>query len=169
MHLPFQVSGAITGAITDPFSEKANKHAELYYPEIRRMSTDVQRIAENTGFTIDQIQLIKNYLFVWKHDLEGEFKQFDPSFHIAESWRRLAFDKNNIQPHDLTLLRHELHELQLVSAGHSQNSAHEITNTLYNYHKESDEYYIALNRKQKHHIPQLPSMEEQDYGKNEKY
>jgi len=144
MHLPFQISGAITGAITDPFSEQADKHAELYYPEIRKMSTDVEKIAQNTGFTIDQIRLVKNYLFIYEHDLDGKIKQFDPCFQIAESWRRLAFDKDNIKPHDILLLQHELQELQLVSTGIPQNEAHDLTNKIYNYQKASDNYYRNL-------------------------
>lgn len=146
MYLPFQVSGAITGGITDPFSEKADKHAELYYPEIRKMTTDVEKIAQNTGFTIDQIRLVKNYLFIYEHDLDGETKRFDPCFQIAESWRRLAFDEDNIQPHDLILLQHELQELQLVSTGIPQNKAHILTNRSYNYQKASDDYYNNLSK-----------------------
>lgn len=146
MLLPFQVSGAITGAITNPFSKEADKHAELYYPEIRKMSTDVEKIAQNTGFTIDQIRLVKNYLFIYEHDLNGEIKHFDPCFQIAESWRRLAFDEKNIKTHDLLLLQHELQELQLVSSGIPQNEAHTLTNRIYNYQKASDEYYTALSK-----------------------
>lgn len=48
--------------ITDPYSEDAERHAEMYYEEIRHLSTDVERIAQNTGMSVDQIALVKNYL-----------------------------------------------------------------------------------------------------------
>ena len=61
--------------------------------------------------------LVKNYLFIDVHKLDGGIRRFDASFEIAESWRRMAFDPENIKSHDLTLLRHELMELRLVSEG----------------------------------------------------
>ena len=39
------ISGGISGAITDIYSEEALHHAELYYEEIRHMTTDVEKIA----------------------------------------------------------------------------------------------------------------------------
>ena len=81
------------------------------------MSTDVQKISKNTGFEFDAILMIKHYLFIDEHNLNGKIKRFEPSFEIAESWRRLAFDKKNIKPHDITLLKHELKEMALISQG----------------------------------------------------
>ena len=46
------ISGGISGAILDEESPDAEKHAELYHEEIRHMKTDVQRIADNTGYNI---------------------------------------------------------------------------------------------------------------------
>lgn len=89
----FIISGGISGAITNPDSDEASDHAELYYKEIRKMNTDVIKIVENTDFTYSQILLIKNYLFMDVHEIDGEHKLFDACFEIAESWRRLAFDK----------------------------------------------------------------------------
>lgn len=138
------VTGGISGAITNPNSEQAIRHAEMYYGEIRKFTTDVQRIADNTGFTYDQILMVKNYLFVNQHNLDGEERYFDACFEIAESWRRLAFEKEAIKKHDLTLIKHELMEMELVSKGYSQFKAHDITNELFNYAKESDDYYKEL-------------------------
>ena len=43
----FRVCGAlIAGAIFDVNSQDASRHADLYYEEIRHMSTDVKRIAQ---------------------------------------------------------------------------------------------------------------------------
>lgn len=143
------ISGGISGAITDPYSEEAEAHAELYYEEIRHFRTDINKIAENTGFTPEQIMLVKNYLFVDEHLLDGEIKRFDPSFEIAESWQRLAFDPKNIQQHDMTLLYHELMEMELIHQGYQQSEAHEITSKDYNYPKESREYYEELGYDEK--------------------
>lgn len=138
------VSGGTSGAITDIESPEAKKHAIMYYEEIRHLTTDVKKIAENTGLNAEQVLLVKNYLFVNEHLLGDEIKRFDPSFAIAESWRRLAFDPKNIQPHDITLLKHELKEMELVSKGVEQSEAHLQTSKTYNYHKESDEFYEKL-------------------------
>lgn len=140
------IAGAISGAITDPISHRALTHAKLYYDEIRKNHSDVERIANNTGFPKDQIMLIKNYLFMDVHELEDGIHRFDFSFEIAESWRRLAFDPNHIQKHDLTLLNHELMEMRLVvNEGLSQDEAHVITSQKYNYSEESSEYYAELH------------------------
>ena len=140
------ISGGISGAITDPYSNAAEKHAELYYNEIRSFTTDVERIAQNTGYSYDQIAMIKNYLFQMEHTLESGRKRFDPCFEIAESWRRLAFDPQNIKPHDLTLLRHEIKEMEILNAvkGISQSDAHTLASKEYDYPKESKEYYKSL-------------------------
>lgn len=111
------------------------------------MSTDIQKITDNTEFSYGQILLIKNYLFMDVHELDGELKLFDACFEIAESWRRLAFDRKNIKPHDILLLKHELNEINLVSQGYSQNDAHDMTNKLYNYAEASSEYYRLLSIK----------------------
>lgn len=144
------ISGGISGAITDPLSKRAAKHANLYYEEIRKNHSDVDHIAHNTGYTRDQVMLIKNYLFLDVHELDGGIRRFDVSFEIAESWRRLAFDSENIQPHDLTLLKHELLELRLVSEGIKQDEAHLIASQKYNYSQESFDFYQSLNTQVEH-------------------
>lgn len=144
------ISGAISGGISDPGSKQATAHAKLYYEEIRKNHSDIEKIADHTGYTKDQIMLIKNYLFLDVHELQDGVRRFDVSFEIAESWRRLAFDPKNIKPHDLTLLNHELMELKLVSEGVPQDEAHMITSRKYNYSKESYEYYESMQIKVDH-------------------
>ena len=137
------------GAITDTGSKEAACHAELYYKEIRKFTTDVQKISENTGFSKEQILLVKNYLFIDKHVLEkgAEPRYFDACFEIAESWQRLAGFSSDIQSHDIILIKHELTEMELVGKGYSQEDAHRMTNVLYNYTEASDEYYYRLSIK----------------------
>jgi hypothetical protein len=138
----------IGGEISNPESKEAQKHAEMYYEEIRHMTTDVDKIASNTGFTKAQIMLVKNYLFIAKHELFGGIRRFDSCFEIAESWRRLAFDKENIQKHDILLIKHELKEMSLVVQGFSQEKAHEEASKLYDYAHEYKEFYKKLGIKE---------------------
>ena len=129
----------ITGAL-DPYSKRANKHAEMYYESIRKMKKDCEQISINTGYPVDLIKKIKYYAFIDEHDLETGRKRFDPSCQIAHSWQRLI-EGNSIQEHDLLLLEHEMYELTLVSLGMPQNKAHDATNVLYNYTRGCEEFY----------------------------
>lgn len=141
------ISGAVTGA-RNPFGRAANKHAEKYYGLIRSMTTDVQKIAKNTGYSEKEIQTIKNYLFIDIHDLgdAGE-KRFDPDFMIAESWQRLMEGRQ--EAHDITLIKHEIYEKELIKSGLSQNDAHIQTSLLYNYAEEAKEYYAKIKKYKK--------------------
>ena len=139
-------SGATSGAL-DSDSTEAVEHAERYYEAVRKMKTDITRIARNTGFSEDEIQAIKEYIFLQKHDFgSGELEYFFPSYDMAQSWQRLI-DGKSIMPHDYTLIRHELMEIELVGQGYSQDEAHIMASRKYNYRKESEEY----NAKTKKH------------------
>ena len=52
--------------------------------------------------------------------------------------------RDEIQPHDLILIKHELSEIDLVNKGFSQEDAHTISNKLYNYAEACDAFYISL-------------------------
>ena len=110
------------------------------------MKTDVSRIAKNTGFSGYDVNRVKNYLFMESHQLDDGYRRFDPSFVIATSWQRLL--QNKFEPHDITLLRHELLEMELVASGMEQRTAHNYAENKFNYGKESNEYY---DRIKKHH------------------
>ncbi|MDE5588716.1 MAG: phage head morphogenesis protein, partial [Acetatifactor sp.] len=138
----------ISGAL-NPGSERAEAHAERYYESVRKMKTDVKRIAENTGYPEKEIRRIKDFIFMTKHDLgRGKLEYFDPSYEMAQSWQRLI-DGRNIQEHDLTLLKHEMLEHELMSKGLAQNEAHDIVSRIYNYKEESDRYYAKINKHKK--------------------
>lgn len=142
-----QISGtmkSVSGArITNPYGKAAEEHAERYYGLVRSMSSDVSRISKTTGYSEDVIQRVKNYIFVDKHDLgDLEPQRFDPSFAMAQSWQRLVDGRP--EPHDLTMIRHEIMEKELIDSGMSQHEAHIETSKKYNYGKESDDYYAAL-------------------------
>jgi hypothetical protein len=138
-----RVSGATIG---DQYSAVADEHAERYYGLVRSMRTDVERIAQNIGYPEQTIQKIKNYLFLDKHDLgDGRISRFDASFSIAQSWQRLISGK--IEPHDLTMIKHEIKEMNLIQLGLSQDEAHIAASKEYDYRKESDEYYAAIRER----------------------
>ena len=142
-----KTSGAISGALS-PYSKAALKHAELYYDEVRKMSNDIDRIAENTGFSKSDVFNIKNYIFYEKHQLEDGIRRFDPSFEMAQSWQRLIEGKD-IKPHDITLLNHEKMERELVLQGLSQDEAHIRTSNKFNYKKEASAYYDKIKGNKK--------------------
>ena len=76
-----------------------------------------------------------------EHDLgENGIRRFFPSFEMAQSWQRLI-DGKHIQPHDLTLLHHEIFERQLMLEGKSQEEAHIRASEVYNFAKECKEFY----------------------------
>lgn len=137
------IKGGISGGITDPYSDEALDHAEMYYESLRkRKPTEVGVIAERTPFTSEQILLIRNYLFINEHELDDGFRRFDCSFEIAQSWQRLSDVNMTIEPHDLTLIEHELLEIRLVQDGLSQREAHERATARYNYTEECFNYYL---------------------------
>lgn len=138
-------SGAISGALDyeGEDEDRAKIHAERYYNSVRKMTTDVHRIAENTGFPEELIQSIKDFVFNEKHDLGDKFDYFVPDYKMAQSWQRLIEGKH-IQKHDLTLLHHEKMERELMKQGFSQDEAHSITSKKYNYAKEATEYYDKI-------------------------
>ena len=137
-------SGAVSGA-RNPYSDAANKHAERYYGLVRSMTTDVKKIAETTGYSEQEIQGIKNYIFIDKHDLGDQgVRQFDPDYMMGESWRRLIEGKP--EQHDLTLIHHEILEKKLMQDGMSQEKAHIKASAKYNYDKEAREFYGKIKK-----------------------
>ena len=139
--------------IVDTYSKKAIDFAEMYYKEIRKFSTDAKRIALNLGKKEAEIKKVKAYLFednsLYDPDLK-EWRRFDPDCAIAQSWQRLMSGKN-IQPHDRTLIGHELYEMKIKQENPEidHQTAHELATKKYNYRKEVEEYYGNLKKRQK--------------------
>ncbi len=140
-------SGAISGA-RNPFGEAANKHAERYYGLVRSMTTDVGKIARTTGYSEDEIQRVKDYIFTEEHDLgEGLVKRFDPDYMMGESWRRLM--EGTPEHHDLVMIEHEILERKLIGQGMSQDEAHVRASKQYNYGEEALKYYGQIKKYRK--------------------
>ena len=76
-----------------------------------------------------------------KHEL------FKPDYMMGESWRRLI--AGTPEPHDFTLLHHEVMERDLIADGHSQEEAHLLTSQKYNYDKEATEFYGKIKKYKK--------------------
>ena len=75
----------------------------------------------------------------WCHRL------FAPDADIADSWIRL---KNGCpQPHDITMIRHELYEMELVERGLSQDDAHRLAQEKYDYAKECGDYHGKAHKR----------------------
>lgn len=143
-----------TGArIKDPDSEIAEEHAKRYYDFIRKSESQVPRIAKNTGYGEKELHEIEDYLFrncSYYKEETAKWDFFAPDCAIAQSWQRLI-DGKNIKPHDLTLLKHELCEMEIkrneIDITHDE--AHTRAQEKYNYRKESDAYYADLNKPKK--------------------
>lgn len=141
------VAGAVSGA-RNPFGTEAEAHAKRYYGLVRSMSTDVAKIAQVTGIPEKDVQAIKNYIFMEKHDLgNGTLEYFAPDYMMAESWRRLS--NGNPEPHDITLLKHEIMEKELMEKGMSQYEAHIKTSAKYDYDGEARRYYAEIKKHKK--------------------
>jgi hypothetical protein len=139
--------------IVDNYSPDAFAFASKYYEEIRHLTTDCARIAKNTGESIEDIKKIKSYLFLDKSYYnadKGEYEQFHPDCAIAQSWQRL-FLNDHIKPHDLTLIKHEVYEMEIKrkNPGIDHYEAHKMAEAKYNYQKEADEYYDNLEKLKK--------------------
>ena len=129
------LSGGIYGAL-DPNSKRAEEHAERYYGLVRSMKSDIQRIAQNTGFRKEDIQQIKEHVFLNDHDLGvNGIRPFYASYEMSQSWQRLI-DGKNIKPQDITLLNHEFLESVFMKDGLKYDEAHTKAEKIYNYEKE---------------------------------
>lgn len=135
-------AGALSNK-TDPFGRKREKHAISYYEEIRNRRSDyvIKRISKHGGVSEKAAKNIYEHVFVEKHIFaDGTERQFDPDYDMSESFRRILEGKN-IKPHDITMLRHENLELNLMKKYNMvYEDAHSLAEQKYNYKKELDEF-----------------------------
>ena len=111
-------------------------HAKMYYEQIRKRKSDIESIARNTCFSIEDIRKIKEHIFFNEYDLGDEVpSRFDPLYDIAVSWQRLI-NGSDIKEMDIILLKHELFEYELMNEqGMDYKAAHKIAEQSYNYSK----------------------------------
>jgi len=128
------ITGA-SGAIERRDIKRQETHAKLFYNEVRKRTADVETIARNTGFSVEDVESVKRHIFLDYHDLgDEEPERFNPSYDMAISWQRLI-DGKDIREMDIVLLQHELHELRLMEKGLSYRQAHDAAEKLHNYSK----------------------------------
>ncbi|HFL3155433.1 TPA: minor capsid protein [Clostridioides difficile] len=114
---------------------REEKHANLYYEEIRKRTSDIKAIARNTGYSEKVIQDIKNHVFINKYNLYGGYKSFDPSYDMAISWQKLIEGKD-IRKCDIILLKHERLEKFLMDRyNYDYKKAHGLVVRKYDYEK----------------------------------
>ena len=125
-----------SGAIPRHDWVRMDIHAKMYYEQIRKRKSDIESIAKNTCFTIEEIRKIKEHIFFNEYDLEDEApSRFDPHYDIAVSWQRLI-NGVDIKYMDIILLKHELMEYELMNGqGIDYKAAHKIAEQSYNYSK----------------------------------
>ena len=134
-------SGAVYGAWNDrndPYNKERDRHAQEFYESVRNRNKqhEIVKVSNNSSLSQSDVEKIYNHIFINEYDLEDDRKRFDPSYDMAESWRRLSeIGGKNIQPHDLVMLDHELMEHDLMAKGMRYDEAHELTNKSYNYQK----------------------------------
>ncbi len=87
---------------------------DMEYENIRMDTTDISKIAQNTGMPEWKISKIKKHVFFNEHILDSGKKRFDSDPEIADAWYRLTngtYNKN-----DISLLNHEYFESKFEGA-----------------------------------------------------
>ena len=132
-------SGAQSGAKkTEGWEER---HAERYYEEIRNRApySDANKISKNISeFNAEQVEEIRQHMFIRNQPRDGGLKRFDPDFDQAQAWQRLVEGKN-IWESDIVMLQHEFTELSIMrETGCAYEKAHDLAN-------QSFDWFEAFN------------------------
>lgn len=149
-----QKSGATSGAVynykNDPDGSKRRKIAEDLYTQTRNRNPEyeVKAVAQNSGMDEVDVKKIYDHIYINQHLFQdGTIHLFDPDYEMAQSWQRLR-NNNHIQPHDITLLKHELAEYNVM--GKNLDIAYEPVHNevvkTYNYQKELIQYLKERGR-----------------------
>ena len=147
-------SGATSGAVynykNDPDGSKRQKIAEDLYTQTRNRNPEyeVKAVAQSSGMDEVDVKKIYDHIYINQHLFQdGTIRLFDPDYEMAQSWQRLR-NNNHIQPHDITLLKHELAEYNIM--GENLDIAYEPVHNevvkTYNYQKELIQYLKERGR-----------------------
>ena len=122
----------------DPDYKKRDRHAELYYNELRNIDIEytIESITSNTKIDRQLVERAYKYVFIERHNLEKGYTYFDSDYDMAESFRRLRTN-DNIKQHDIILLKHEALESRIwdENPNMSYEQVHNIAQKQYNYSK----------------------------------
>ncbi|HDJ2894264.1 TPA: minor capsid protein [Staphylococcus aureus] len=127
-------SGALNN-LNDPYQEKRDKHAIIYYQSVRKRNKNIEidKISKNTNLNKNLVKRAYEHLFENKYRLNNGINNFYPDYNIAVSWQRLREGKN-IKEQDLILLRHEALEHYLMNKyNYNYREAHEIVERKYDF------------------------------------
>lgn len=143
-------SGAVYSYKNDPDGSKRQGIAEKLYEQTRNRNSmyEVRAIAKNSGMSESDIKKVYDHIYTNKHLFKnGTIHLFDPDYEMAQSWQRLR-NNNNIQPHDITLLKHELAEYNIMgeSIDIEYEPVHNEVTKKYNYQKELMQYLKERGR-----------------------
>lgn len=135
-----RLSGAVFGALNDkndPWLKKRDKHARLYYQEIKNSdkTSIINKISKNAKVRKNIVKNAYEHLFENQYRLGNGQDQFAPDYDMAQSLQRLITGVN-IQKHDVILLHHESLEKELMTRyNYEYKEAHRIVCKKYNYEK----------------------------------
>lgn len=135
------------GGAINPATAEAKLKATTLYEEIRRRRSDHIYVSRNTGFSLEQCKVVKDYVFCNQHELNYGYFSFDPDIIIAGTWLRLSNKKpSKFLPFDNLFMPHELTELLYIlhNNGVSVVEAHEYAEKSYNYSLAAKQYYTML-------------------------
>lgn len=112
------------------------RHADRYYEEVRNRApyADAKHIVEHVqGFTVDEIEDIRQHMFIREVLRDGEYKRFETDFDQAQVWQRLISGKD-VWDSDKILLEHERMESKIMRERNcSYEEAHEETQQVFNW------------------------------------
>lgn len=118
-----------------------DRHAQRYYEEVRRRApySDAAKIARHVdGFSVQQIEDIRQHVFLKEQPRDGRMARFDADYEQAQVWQRLVEGKD-IRPSDTVFLKHERMELTIMrQTGYNYEKAHEMANAKYNWQSEKE-------------------------------
>lgn len=135
-------TGGYSGAKKMQTQKQRNDHADRYYEEIRKRKpyADANIIVKRVnGFTTDDIEDIRQHVFIKKVRRDGGLKRFDPDYNQAQVWQRLTTGQP-LWDSDITMLEHERMELNIMrETGCEYEEAHEKTQKVFNWWAEFEE------------------------------
>ena len=115
-----------------------DRHAERYYEEVRKRApgVDAKKIAAYTDFTEEQVEDIRQHMFLRIQPLDygRKMERFEADYPQAITWQRLTEGKGTEL--DILMLRHEYLELtEMRLHGYNYDEAHRIANQTYDWWK----------------------------------
>lgn len=115
---------------------RRDDEAEKYYNLTRDCKDDIDKIAQNTGWSKRSIEQIKNHVFYNKHVLrDGSVGLLDVDYNMSVAWQRLI--NGNYQDIDILLLKHEYLESTIEKKYNLSNlEAHRITDKKHPWDKQ---------------------------------